>query len=221
MYSIYIFSNHYFNFRLQELQQPAITIMKILIKVKKITMFFNHSCQQTAKLRSALLSKKKSYSNLIQSVSTRWNSTYFMLERIYDCLDEVNTVLCRTKHKLNLLCPEEIAIIPDILALLKPFADLNDPMSSEKNPTISLIIPCVTGLFEELQDVQLKTDQGRELKEELIKATNEHLSSYEQIDFCRYNKLCRIRQTEMYFNGKNKMSIIIMFQLGDDFGSSF
>lgn len=116
---------------------------------------------------------------------------------MYDCLDEVNTVLYRTKHKLDLLCPEEITIIPDILALLKPFADLNDPMSSEKSPTISLIIPCVTGLFEELQDVQLKTHQGRELREELIEATKVHLSPYEQIDFCRYNKICRERQIEV------------------------
>lgn len=161
----------------------------MLIKVKNITRFFNQSTKQTSKLRDALKAKNKTYSSLIQSVSTRWNSMYFMLERFYSCLDEVNSVLCRVKHNLDTLTPEEISIIPDILVLLKPFADLNEPLSGETKPTISLIIPAVKSLQEELHEIktELKTEEGRELQQQLVQLTKKYLSPYEEIDFCRYD----------------------------------
>lgn len=74
-------------------QNPNTTILKIQIKVNRITQFFNQSTKQTDKLREVLKVNNTTYSNLIQSVSTRCNSKYSMVERFQDYLDEVTLIL--------------------------------------------------------------------------------------------------------------------------------
>lgn len=78
----------------------SITMLKI-IKVEELT-FFNHSHKVTMMLQTDLQIRGKTYYSLTQAVKTRWNSIYFILDRIFDALDSINVVLSRIKHRLSL-----------------------------------------------------------------------------------------------------------------------
>lgn len=75
--------------------------------------------------------RNSSVTNGIQSVDTRWNSSYFMIHRLYEILDAVNVVLLRNKHDIKLFNPDEVGDWPDILKLMKPIANVTNDMSEE------------------------------------------------------------------------------------------
>ena len=53
-------------------------------KARKIVGHFSHSCKATAKLEEIQEKKDLPKHRLIQDVATRWNSTFKMLERLYE-----------------------------------------------------------------------------------------------------------------------------------------
>ena len=55
-----------------------------IAKAKKIVGHFSHSHKACQKLKEIQIIKGLSEHKLIQDVSTRWNSTYHMLERLYE-----------------------------------------------------------------------------------------------------------------------------------------
>lgn len=63
------------------------TVNQFCQKVKNIVTYFKHSVVAADELRA--LSNLK----LIQSVETRWNSTYDMLERFIELADKISGIL--------------------------------------------------------------------------------------------------------------------------------
>jgi len=87
--------------------------MSLIKQCKKITRFFNTSTKAMAQLRKELEKRPNcNIQNVIQEVSTRWNSTFLMLERISAIIDEINIVLLRVKHNVEFLNRDEIAALP-------------------------------------------------------------------------------------------------------------
>lgn len=82
---------------------------------------------------------------LKQDVRTRWNSTYFMLERLVKLKEPISIVSITFKEVSDNLNSEEWSIIEDILSLLKPFHNLTVELSGEQYPTIAKVIPLVRG----------------------------------------------------------------------------
>lgn len=109
-----------------------------------------------------------------------------MIEREYDTLDAINIVLHRLPNtRCSLITTEEIEIIPEMLQLPKPFADLNDVFSSETKPTMSLIILYSSSVVKELESMAISHSSIKKLKEELFNKCNVYLLKYEQNDICR------------------------------------
>lgn len=118
---------------------------------------------------------------LIQSVYTRWNSSYDMLERFYAARDCINVILMRTENDIPLLTPAEIEIIPEILKLLKPFVVATEQMSGDKYETVSLIIPFTKEILTTLaaeKPLHL-TNPGKTLRNHLISLAEAKLLPYE------------------------------------------
>ena len=73
----------------------------------------------------------------MQEVSTKWNSTYLMFERIVEQFEAITTALCllgQNHHK---------EYISGCLKVLKPFLEATENISGDKYVSIFMIIPLV------------------------------------------------------------------------------
>ncbi|KAJ8264575.1 hypothetical protein GJAV_G00150870 [Gymnothorax javanicus] len=92
---------------------------------------------------------------LMQEVDTRWNSTYHMLQRIYDLREPVGAALAGLRTDIVPLSSEHYAIIADCLKVLSPFSDATVELSEEKKVSGSKVIPLLTMLHHALEEEDL------------------------------------------------------------------
>ena len=67
----------------------------------------------------------------MQDVSTRWNSTYIMLERFYEQFEAITTTLCLVNQNDLCLKVENKATISKALQILKPFLEATEIISGQ------------------------------------------------------------------------------------------
>ncbi|XP_033173496.1 zinc finger BED domain-containing protein 1-like [Drosophila mauritiana] len=108
-------------------------------KVKFIVEFFNRSTFGLKKVKSTQTQLNLPDLKLIQDVSTRWNSTFKMLERLVVLKDALILTLSTLRSELN-LSQNEWAIVEELLPILKPFMEVTEEISAEKNVTLSKVI---------------------------------------------------------------------------------
>lgn len=118
----------------------------LLKKCRSIVTFFKkseigHRCLQD-KLKQLSLPDLK----LKQDVSTRWNSSLLMLERLVTLKEPLTCVMMSLKDGPTMLLPMEWRIIEDIIPLLTPFNLMTTELSGEKYPTLAMVIPLVRGI---------------------------------------------------------------------------
>ena len=77
----------------------------------------------------------------MQDVSTRWNSTYIMLERFYEQFEAITTTLCLVNQNDLCLKVENKATISKALQILKPFLEATEIISGQAYVSISMIVP--------------------------------------------------------------------------------
>jgi hypothetical protein len=77
---------------------------------------------------------------------TRWNSTFYMFERIVEQRGSVTTTLCLQSKGEMCLSNEDIELIKKVLDLLWPFEVATVEMSAEKFVSVSKIIPIARSL---------------------------------------------------------------------------
>lgn len=91
---------------------------------------------------------------LIQCVPTRWNSTYYMIERLLEQRKSISGVLndrlytsmkIAKKYTLGL---EAWEILEQLNNILKPFELTTKIISSEKYPTSSLVLPLLASFAD-------------------------------------------------------------------------
>ncbi|KMQ90940.1 zinc finger bed domain-containing protein 1-like protein [Lasius niger] len=158
-----------------------VSVYIILKKCKRITTFFHSSPKKSAELKKELNLRQMEITTLVQSVYTRWNSSYEMLQRIYKTLDCINIILLKSKNNIPLLNHEETECIPDILACLKIFSVMTEKLSGESYATISLLIPCTKQILIKLGNLEstIKTQAGQKFRKLLIKLSEDRLLQYE------------------------------------------
>lgn len=90
----------------------------------------------------------------IQSVYTRWNSTYKMMARIYKAFDYISLILMKIDTKIRMLTAAERQAISEVFQVFKPFITATEKLSSESYPTISLLITFTQQIQVELETFQ-------------------------------------------------------------------
>ena len=78
---------------------------------------------------------------VLQDVDTRWNSALAMIRRLLKIMPAIAQVLYSQKSTDLLPSAEETKDMELLEMLLTPYEDATKMMSSEKHPTISLILP--------------------------------------------------------------------------------
>ncbi|XP_076666311.1 E3 SUMO-protein ligase ZBED1-like [Andrena cerasifolii] len=138
------------------------SIKSICKKVKTIVKHFKKSVVVADKLRSV------SDLKLVQSVETRWNSTYAMLDRFIELSEKIGIILLQFPTAPQMLTSSELQSIKEFAQLLKSFQDATNIVSGESYLTGSKIIPIVNTLRRNLQVTNPETNTGVRLKQLLL-----------------------------------------------------
>jgi hypothetical protein len=103
-----------------------------------------------------------------------------MIERILKLGDSVTITLVKLKSAPSFLTIDDQIVLQDVCAILRIFNLATEKISGDLYPTISLIIPLISGLFCKLNDEKsLKTDIGKQLLEKLRESVRERFTNYE------------------------------------------
>lgn len=148
--------------RLQTCIRHAISgsraIEKVLATARRLVGHFHHSSKSTEVLRSRQvamgLRKASNTLTLVQDVSTRWNSSFLMLDRLLALKLPVLAAVedpatsCDESMKLK---DAHWALAKEVVPTLAPFAKATTVLGGEKYCTSSLVVPVIHTLVQGLQ----------------------------------------------------------------------
>ena len=118
---------------------PAVS--RAIARCKRLINHFHHSVQSTQILRSKQKSLKHPQHSLIQEVSTRWNSSYYMMERIIKQQQPICATLLEIKRGDLMPSEVEFAAMESFIKILKPLVEITETMGGQKWVTISAVRP--------------------------------------------------------------------------------
>ncbi|XP_039287793.1 E3 SUMO-protein ligase ZBED1-like [Nilaparvata lugens] len=129
------------------------SIKEIIKKVREIVKWVKNSVNISDKLREIQVNSgiaEGAVKKLILDVKTRWNSTYYMLERFIEMLKIVSEILLEKTTGPEMLTSTEIDVIKQLISLFKPFEFATREVSGENFVTISKVVPIVSCLVSQL-----------------------------------------------------------------------
>jgi hypothetical protein len=128
-----------------------------------------------------------------------------MIERILKLGDSVTITLVKLKSAPSFLTIDDQIVLQDVCAILRIFNLATEKISGDLYPTISLIIPLISGLFCKLNEIEksLKTDIGKQLLEKLRESVRERFTNYESKKITKIACLLDPRFKQLAFKNKN------------------
>ena len=121
-------------------------IRDIRKRCRQIVTFFHQSTKATDKLKEIQAQVHVPIHKLIQEVDTRWNSTFYMFERIIEQHEAVTTTLCLSNRNDLCLSLSEVQLLRAAVAVLKPFERATTEISADQYISISKVIPLAKSL---------------------------------------------------------------------------
>ncbi|GBP75426.1 Zinc finger BED domain-containing protein 4 [Eumeta japonica] len=136
------------------------TMAQILVESRRIVTHFNHSNQVSKKLRDLQQELNLSGHQFVQDVCTRWNSTDYMISRLFEQKPAVSLYLAETSVNFENLSNEEWTILRKSIELLKPFKGITKIIRSSRS-SLSEVIP---GLKTLQKYLEIYNDENMEMK---------------------------------------------------------
>lgn len=118
------------------------------------SLLFHQGAKATEKLKQIQKQLKVAKHKLIQSVETRWNSVFYMLEGLHEQREAVTTANCLLGKSSLCLNDEEFTMIHLTVETLRPFEEVSREVSAEKYVSMSKITP-LHHYLEQLQPLSI------------------------------------------------------------------
>ena len=131
------------------------TIDRLLGASRKLVTHFKHSTVATAALVDRQKSMNMAVKKLLQDVSTRWNSTYYLLDRLTEMRWPISAVLSdkrvtkQSDRHLDLR-NEQWDLAKELLAPLQQIEVATTYFSEENKVSISSVLPILYGIVDNL-----------------------------------------------------------------------
>jgi len=117
------------------------TVNDLLTRTRQIVAHFHRSEQACRRLAKIQRDNSVPIHRLKQSVQTRWNSTFYMLERVLE--QKVALTMFVANYELpHQIMSNEWVLIENLVKMLRPFEQVTREVSSD-SATMSLVIPFV------------------------------------------------------------------------------
>jgi hypothetical protein len=171
---------HTLNLSINEAINGNSDINQILKKCRTIVGHFKHSSNATEKLKDFQLQMNLPPLKVKQYVATRWNSSFIMMERLVNIKAPLSATMSTLPRASNYLNASEREIVLDCTHILKPFQIMTAELSSEKYPTLSVVIPLIRGLQHILRNLKTKTDIGEVFRNMLMDIVSRRLGILEK-----------------------------------------
>lgn len=137
----------------------------LIEQVKKIVSFFHHSSKAMDSLHLNQRRLNIPEHKLIQQVDTRWNSTFYMLERYLEQHEAIKTTLCLLdRNNLIISTADHTTTLKEVVRILAPFEAVTREISAEDYTSASKIVP----ISKCLQRILATTDTTLVLAANLI-----------------------------------------------------
>ena len=126
-------------------------MQKILAKCRRLVGHFKHSALATDGLirKQKTLGFKKSLC-VVQEVATRWNSTFYMMQRLVQLKQPIRLYLEDTMTEVEMksyeLSEHQWSVVKSILSLLEGVDQVTTTLSGERYSTLSWCLPLLFGL---------------------------------------------------------------------------
>ena len=153
------------------------TLAVVLEKCSSIVSYFHHSAKASDKLIDIQKQQSLPEHKLIISVETRWNSVYYMLQRIEEQNPAITTALCILGRHAMCLDEDELAKVKAAITALQPFEEVTREISTEKFVSLSKIIPLTSLLMKASVAMAL---QGNSLADKLLQQSIRRFSNSEK-----------------------------------------
>ncbi|CAB3262268.1 unnamed protein product [Arctia plantaginis] len=117
---------------------------------------------------------------VLQDSPTRWNSSYYMLER-FDCIKD-SLSLYASNNKMEQFDAEDWILIQELVKVLKPLEDTTKKLSSQ-NTCISDVIPLVRALNKIYDEIQISLNVSASTVLDFVSALKNGLGNrFSEID---------------------------------------
>nr|XP_057921458.1 zinc finger BED domain-containing protein 4 [Doryrhamphus excisus] len=130
-------------------------VSRVLGKVRRIVSFFHRSTTAAHLLESKQEMLNTPKHDLIHDVTTRWNSSYDMLERYLEQHTAAYAALTdrslKRKKDVTLLTDQEVRTAEEVIEVLKPLKAITTLMSTESAPSASMILPLKSTLLNSME----------------------------------------------------------------------
>lgn len=154
-------------------------LQQLLAKCRAIVSHFKHSTKASYALLKMQEQLNVNTLKLKQDVRTRWNSIFYMLERLLEVKIPLSATLPQLDTSPPNLDSNEWIITEDIVMLLRPSENVTVILSGEKYPSLSSVIPLVLGLQNAIENKAPVTELGTNLKRSLSAVIEKRLAVYE------------------------------------------
>ena len=129
-------------------------VTKLLAEARSLVTHFHHSCIATQNLmeKQKTIKPDANPRKLIQDVPTRWNSSFYMLQRLVELKVSVSAVLTdpvltpKSDHRALLLKEKRWALAEELVSALRPYEKATSVLSGQQYLTISSVLPITSSL---------------------------------------------------------------------------
>lgn len=196
---------HTLNLVVKDSVKAVPEVVQVLEKCRAIVSFFHHSTKATEKLKDIQQQLKVAEHKLIQSVDTRWNSVFYMLERLCEQNEAVTTALCLLGKNQLCLNAGELSLIKETVVALRPFEEVTQEVSSEKHVSVSKVIPLVSLIHRAVAACE---HQGSSLATQLAQQCQRRFRGIESIHCLAASTFLDVRFKHLGFCDKDNVEVL-------------
>lgn len=173
-------------------------VKHIIDKVKSIVTYFKQSVHAADELRKA-----QPVNNILkplQSVPTRWNSQFYMLERFTKLYTYIVPILLKNPKSPVIVDAADLEKIKEFLDVLSPIESVSREICGEHYLTSSKIIPMINCLLTKIEKLTPVTEEGEALKVITLKEISKRFGSIEHNKLLAVSSILDPRFKRLHFN---------------------
>uniref|UniRef100_A0A1X7U5F9 HAT C-terminal dimerisation domain-containing protein n=1 Tax=Amphimedon queenslandica TaxID=400682 RepID=A0A1X7U5F9_AMPQE len=149
-------------------------VCKVIARCRRLVTHFHHSSKDTYILKQKQTDLHVKEQNVIQDVTTRWNSSYYMIARVVEQQQPLCAALLEVKRADLFPSDNEFIAMDVYLDVMKPLVTITEAISAQKWVTISTLRPLLHKLLKShLIEESIDTSLAKKMKSEM----NNNLSS--------------------------------------------